>query len=258
LPPVERFPLNETQAAKRLEFANHQISVGTNWDSVIFVDESMFIKDSNSRWVWRKRSDDNPLIYNESSKFPTKVMVFGGISKLWRTPLISIEGTVDANTYVDECIDGTGLIPAMNEAYGARQWSLCQDGATPHTARATKEYLTLFCNIIEDWPPGSPDLNPIENLWSILKRHVEQVQPQTKEDLINIIFLFWSSIQQVTIDNLINSMQNRLHSVVQANGYHTYYRIKNQINFTNRQKTMLPLYMNKPLNSIQFSCKVVA
>ena len=108
LPPVERFPLNETQAAKRLEFTNHHISVGTNWDSVIFVDESMFIKDSNSRWVWRKRSDDNPLIYNESSKFPTKVMVFGGISKLWRTPLISIEGTVDANTYVDECIEETG------------------------------------------------------------------------------------------------------------------------------------------------------
>ena len=46
---------------------------------------------------------------------------------LWRnlekntTPLIALEGSIDSTRYMDECIDGSGIIIGMNEAYGAYQ-----------------------------------------------------------------------------------------------------------------------------------------
>ena len=223
LPPITRFPLTEAQITNRLSFANHHLSVETNWGNVIFVDESSFELGANSRWVWRKRCDTNPLIYNDTVKFPQKVMVFGGISKNWKTPLIALEGTVDSCTYIDECIDGTGLIPEMNRVYGHKKWSLVQDGATAHTAQVTRDYLSDYCNVIPNWPSGSPDLNPIENLWGIMKKDVEDYQPKTKDDLIETIFRTWESITQETINNLINSMTTRLREVVTENGRQTSY-----------------------------------
>jgi len=46
-----------------------------------------------------------------------------------------------------------------------------QDGARAHASKATVAWLdTNIKHYIppEDWPPNSPDLSPIENVWSIM------------------------------------------------------------------------------------------
>lgn len=111
----------------------------------------------------------------------------------------------------------------MNEKYGYRNWFLVQDGATPHTASDTMDYLKTYCNVLEDWPSNSPDFNPIENIWGIIKRRVEELQPQSVDDLIKITFETWENVSIQDIQTLISSVPNRLSACINANGMHSGY-----------------------------------
>jgi len=89
------------------------------------------------------------------------------------------------------------------------------------------QWLTLLGIEVITLPPKSPDLNPIENIWSVLDRHVfEGLQTyNTKEALLEAVRAAW---QQVTSDhsmrqNLEDSMTRRLKAVVRAKGCPTKY-----------------------------------
>ena len=81
-----------------------------------------------------ERSKPTCLFVRE--KIPKKVLFFGGISRLWKSPLIAVFGTISGNVYADECIDGSGMIYEMDHVDGQRSWVLYHDGATAHTCEA--------------------------------------------------------------------------------------------------------------------------
>jgi len=70
-----------------------------------------------------------------------------------------------------------------------------------------------------DWPAQSPDLNPIENLWAIIKRNIT-TQPIAKslQELEKQVLNEWWSIPQETINELIDSMPSRVQAVIDAHG----------------------------------------
>jgi len=47
---------------------------------------------------------------------------------------------------------------------------------------------------IMDWPSNSPDLNPIENLWAIVKRETERCMPKNLNELERIMVEEWNAI----------------------------------------------------------------
>ena len=73
------------------------------------------------------------------------------------------------------------------------------------------------------WPAQSPDLNPIEQLWEVLKNRIPNHKKHSKEAV-------WFHAQKVSnaftkteLQKYINTMQDRCRAVIEAKGGHTKY-----------------------------------
>lgn len=75
-----------------------------------------------------------------------------------------------------------------------------------------------------DWPANSPDLNPIEHLWHVMKRKVADHKPENKRNLIKALEHVWNNeITDDTIQVLVDSMPSRIEAVIAAKGGTTRY-----------------------------------
>lgn len=95
-----------------------------------------------------------------------------------------------------------------------------QDNAPGHKAKTTKDWFTNHGILLFPHPPSSPDLNPIELVWNLLKLELEKCPhvPTSKEELKQAILEAWDRISQQDIDACIKSMPNRIKAVIKANG----------------------------------------
>ena len=64
----------------------------------------------------------------------------------------------------------------FDQAYDllGESWVFQQDNDLKHQARLTVSLLEENCPMVFDWPSYSPNLNPIENMWAILKKNMEK------------------------------------------------------------------------------------
>ena len=90
-----------------------------------------------------------------------------------------------------------------------------QDKAPSHASCFTKSwlaYLGITGKRLMDWPPQSPDLIPIENLWSIIKRKVYKNGRQfgSKKDLWETVKDVSAKIQLGIIQKFTNLIDDRL------------------------------------------------
>ncbi len=92
-----------------------------------------------------------------------------------------------------------------------------------HTSKATVGFLKKNRVKVIQWPSMSPDLNPIEHLWGILKRQVEHHSPSSIQSLKDIILEEWKKIDLAKCCQLVNSMPRRLGAVINNHRGHTKY-----------------------------------
>ena len=100
-----------------------------------------------------------------------------------------------------------------------------QDNAPSHAAKATAQFLARKGfpeNKIMSWPASSPDINPLENLWAILKRELYTGgrQYKSKADLWAAIQRETKKIKPHTIKALTDSMDSRLVKIIELKGNH--------------------------------------
>lgn len=107
-----------------------------------------------------------------------------------------------------------------------------QDNAAIHTAKVVKEWHLRHGVELMKWPPHSPDMNPIEHVWIILKRNLARMHPEVffwgnnqfnKALFTKYIEEAWEAIPQAEIDNLIRSMPHRIEALRKAKGSYTKY-----------------------------------
>ena len=69
------------------------------------------------------------------------------------------------------------------------------------------------------WPSNSPDLDPIENVWGIMKKNIEKRNPQTTAQLKQIVLKEWDAIDKDDLKALVGSTKPRCEEVFQRNGF---------------------------------------
>ena len=93
-----------------------------------------------------------------------------------------------------------------------------------HTLQNPTQAWCENCHVhVLDWPANSPDFNPIENLWGIVKKKLHKHQPNTSEQLKDAIKTCWNEVTPHECQQLIHSMPRRIEAVIKARGDATKY-----------------------------------
>ena len=97
-----------------------------------------------------------------------------------------------------------------------------QDNAPAHTARKTKQWFAHAHIKLFSHPPSSPDCNPIENGWHLLKNELRKRKhvPTSVEELKVAIYEAWENVRQEDIDACILSLPRRMKDICRAHGGH--------------------------------------
>ncbi len=157
-----------------------------------------------------------PRCLRSSVKFPQSVMVWVSMSSAGVGPLCFLRSKV--NTAVYQEVLEHFMLPAADKLYGDADFIFQQDLAPAHTAKATSTWFKDHGIPVLNWPANSPDLNPIENLWCIVKRKMRYARPNNAEELKAAIRATWALITPEQCHRLIDSMPRRIAAVIQAKG----------------------------------------
>ncbi len=102
------------------------------------------------------------------------------------------------------------MLPSADQLFKDADFIFQQDLAPAHTAKSTKSWLNDHGVGVLDWPANSPDLNPVENIWGIVKRKMRNKRPKNSDELKATVKETWASIPPQQCHKLITSIAPQL------------------------------------------------
>ena len=227
---VKKPKLTKTHQRKRLAWAQkYQHWTVDDWKHVIWSDETkiLFYSSNGREWVWKKKGDSR---FSEECIDPT-VKFGGGKINIWGCMgwngvgiAVEVEGNLTKEQYVDILKEA---LPQSVEKLGVPwdQLIFQQDNDPKHTSGLATDWFIKQDIEVLDWPAQSPDLNPIEHLWFLLKQRLKcyNVPPKGTHELWDRVVVEWNRIEAGECQRLIESMPRRVAAVIKAKGGSTKY-----------------------------------
>jgi hypothetical protein len=214
---------------ERMDFAKrHQHWTVEDWKRVVWSDETKInrLGSDGREWTWRRpggeltaRDVKGTVKFGGGSLMLWGCMTADGVGYSCR-----IDGRMDAELYTR--ILGDEFIRTL-DYYGLdkRRIIFQQDNDSKHTSKVARRWFEENEIQVLEWPPQSPDLNPIEHLWVHLKRGLGEYddEPNGMLELWERVETEWNKIPQQVCMDLIESMPRRIAAVLKARGGYTKY-----------------------------------
>lgn len=229
--------LSPIHALKRLQWAQeYQHFTPGDWARVKWSDECTVERGIGVKPIWTFTRPHDQLYEKDIHAIPCgkgiKQMFWAAFGERMRTGLVPLDGDPGSRR-------GGVTGDIINILYQSFLPDLLQpgdifmhDNAPVHTTGAVQATLDELGVEVMIWPPHSPDLNPIENLWALMKQKIYQLYPElehapnktaSKELLIKAAKEAWNSLEDRILVRLSETMPNRVRAVIEADGWYTKY-----------------------------------
>jgi len=241
--------LTESTKAKRIQFAKE--NKDRDWSLVTFTDRCKFaFKYPGSvvrptRWVRKGCNLRSGGVYQPNH--PEVLNVYAGITKKGVTRMHIVTGTskhqtkyknkkgapaknITAEELYRDVVTKT-LLPEGKRLLSRRRggdWVLQQDNDPTH--KAARKELQAWNNqhsgkveLLPNWPPNSPDLNPIENVWAKVQSMVNAEAAKSFDEYKAAVLRAFANLDLEYLSNLVDSMPKRLAELLEKDGERTGY-----------------------------------
>lgn len=235
---AERPLLDQKLATQRLEWAlKYEDWCEECWLSVAWSDECSVERGDgeDQEWVFRTpyQKWDKNKIQGKRKSGAVSQMVWGIFAGGKKGPCVECVG--DPNS-ARRGVTGEVYLKILQDNlmdFIEDHWIFMQDNARVHIYNKIPKFLAENGVEVMKWPPYSPDLNPIEHIWPILKNNLHKHYPhlatmkgrppKIKAALIPALKHCWELIDPSIFENLARTMPNRVRAVIEANGWYTKY-----------------------------------
>lgn len=201
-----------------------------NLKKIIFTDEKIFtLQETGSHPQVKFYSKQGQRLQQASKNHRSKylhspgVMVWGGVAKFGRSPLIFVDPGAKVNAIYYQTVILEKLKQwCISSHHSMDNITLQQDWAPAHRAKSTKAWLRANkMDFLDEhvYPAASPDLNPMDySIWGWMQQKLRETNLSSVDDLKAKLVEIWDSLDQSSIDLAIDQLPDRLDRLLYVNG----------------------------------------